>query len=165
MWLLRSLTVFACLLLSGCSSYRPLYGRATDGTSVTAALSAISVNEQRTRAGQLVRNNVLGGSNTDGASRFELRMVPTETTTAISDLAGTHTRRIRYGLSVAYELVELSSGTLLNRGTSFSNVPYDIVREPVADLQAANNARDRAAVEVGQDLRLRLAAFLSTRTN
>jgi LPS-assembly lipoprotein len=163
MRLLHLAIVVMCLLLAGCSSYRPLYGTAADGTKVSASLSAISVIEQRTRAGQLVRNNVLSGSNTDVTARFELRMSPIETTASISDLVGTNTKRKRYGLSVAYELVELSSGSVISKGTSFSNVPFDTVREPVADLQAANSARDRAALEVGQDLRLRLAAFLSTR--
>jgi LPS-assembly lipoprotein len=163
MFVARACAVLVCLVLTGCANYRPLYGTAADGSNVAASLSAVSVVEQRSRAGQLVRNSVLSGSNTDISSRYQLRMTPTETTTATSTLPGTNTKRSRYGLSVTYELVELATGSVINKGTSFSNVSFDTVREPVADLQAANNARDRAAQEVGQDLRLRLASFLSTR--
>ena len=48
-------------------------------------------------------------------------------------------------------------------GKSFSNVSYDTVQEPVADLQAAENARERAARELAQDLKIRLSAFFATR--
>jgi hypothetical protein len=36
------------------------------------------------------------------------------------------------------------------------------VEQPIADLRAADNARERAAREVAEDIRLRLAAFFST---
>lgn len=151
------------LLLTGCGSYRPLYSTNAAGSSVVAELSGMAVAEQRTRAGQLVRNDVLSGINSDGTSRYELRLTPTENTASISSLAGTNVKRLKYNLSVAFQLVDLTSGSTLKQGTSFSNVSYDTIREPVADLQAANNARDRAAKEVGQDLRLRLAAAFSAK--
>ncbi len=158
----RIVLVLCAVVLTGCGSYRPLYGTAANGVSVAATLSEVSIPQQRTRAGQLVRNEVLTSSDSNIASRFELRLSPTETAVAVSDLAGTNTKRKRYGLSVAYELVDLKSGALITKGTSFSNVSYDIVREPIADLQAVNNAQSRAAQEVGQDLRLRLAAYISS---
>lgn len=157
----RFIIICIALMLSGCASYRPLYGNA-GGTDVAAALASVMVAEQRTRAGQLVRNEVLSSAQTDGESLFELRMVPTETSAVVSNLPGTNTSRKRYGLSVAFELVDLKKGVVVTKGTSFSNVPYDTVREPIADLQAANNAQSRAAGEVGQDLRLRIAAYLAT---
>lgn len=153
------------LLLTGCGSYRPLYSTNVNGSSVVAELAGMQVSDQKTRAGQLVRNDILSGISSDGTSRYELRLVPTEKTVSVSSLAGTNTKRIKYALSVAFELVDLSSGAVVKQGTSFSNISYDTVREPVADLQAANNARDRAAKEIGQDLRLRLAAALSSKSS
>jgi LPS-assembly lipoprotein len=162
---LRLAVLGVSLGLAGCGAYRPLYGTASNGTSVAASLSEVSVNQQRTRAGQLVRNEVQTSSDSGVVSRFELQLVPIEKTTSVSDLAGTKTKRRRYNLSVAYQLVDLKSGNLITKGTSFSNVSYDIVREPVADLQATNSAQSRAAQEVGQDLRLRLAAFISSHSS
>jgi hypothetical protein len=60
-------------------------------------------------------------------------------------------------------LTELSSGTQVNSGKTFSSVSYDIVHEPVADLQAEANALSRAAQEVGTDIHTRLAAFMASR--
>jgi LPS-assembly lipoprotein len=148
--------------VAGCASYRPLYGTNGNGENVASALASLSVVEQRSRAGQLVRNEILGSSNTDVAARYELRFEPKETTSAVSELAGTNTKRKRYNLTVKFELVDVATGSPLTQGSSFSNVPYDTVQEPVADLQAADNARSRAATEVGQDLRLRIAAYLSS---
>ena len=162
---LRFAALTLLLLLAGCGSYRPLYGTSGTGASVVSELSGMAVSEQKTRAGQLVRNDVLSGVNSDGTTRYQLRLTPVESNVALSSLAGTNVKRLKYSLSVAFELVELAGGAVVKQGTSFANISYDVVREPVADLQAANNARDRAAKEVGQDLRLRLAAALSSRTN
>jgi LPS-assembly lipoprotein len=159
---LRIVMLALTLTLAGCASYKPLYGTTANGGSVSATLSEVAIAPQKSRAGQLVRNEVLRSSDANSVSRFELRLVPTESTSSVSELAGTNTKRKRFNLSVAYELVDLKTGNLITKGTSFSNVSFDTVREPVADLQAANSAQGRAAQEVGQDLRLRLAAFISS---
>jgi LPS-assembly lipoprotein len=161
-FIFRLCVVLFALNLAGCAGYHPLYGTTGSGENVASALASVSVIEQRSRAGQLVRNEVLGSSNTDVQVRYELRLEPKETTSTVSVLAGTNTKRKRYNLSVSFEMVDVATGTALLHGSSFSNVSYDTVLEPVADLQAADNARNRAATEVGQDLRLRMAAFLSS---
>jgi LPS-assembly lipoprotein len=159
----RILSVGTVLLLCDCSSYRPLYGTTANGSNVADSLSAISVPVQRSRTGQLLRNNLLSGLDSSGVSHYELRLAIAESSASVSALAGTNLNRKRYSLSVHYDLVDLASGTALKSGTSFATVSYDTVREPVADLQAADNARDRAADEVSQDLRVRVAAYLSSR--
>jgi LPS-assembly lipoprotein len=59
-------------------------------------------------------------------------------------------------------LADASTGKVVVTGSSFSNVSYDTVEQPIADLQAAENARERAAREVAEDIRLRLAAHFSS---
>jgi hypothetical protein len=51
----------------------------------------------------------------------------------------------------------------VNSGKTFSAVSYDIIREPVADLQAESNATSRAAKEVASDIHTRLAAYMASR--
>ena len=160
--LFRSL-VSVVFLLAGCSGYRPLYGTSVDGKNVAATLSSISVAEQRTRTGQLLRNELLSGFASGGVVQFDLRMTIAESTGGVSATPGTVVTRKRFKLSVHYDLIELASGNTLSSGTSFANVSYDTVREPIADLQAAENARVRATTEVGQDLRQRVAAYMATR--
>jgi LPS-assembly lipoprotein len=154
--------LFASVGLSACSSYRPLYGKGPDGISVTQGLANISVPEQHNRAGQLLRNELLDGIGASPSPRFSLKLDITEKTLDVSSLSSSSAARKRYNISVHYDLLDSVTGKSATSGDSFSNVSYDTINQPVSDLSAADSARLRAAKELGQDLKLRLAAFLST---
>ncbi len=62
-------------------------------------------------------------------------------------------------------MIETGSGAEVNSGKTFSAVSYDIIREPVADLQAESNATSRAAKEVASDIHTRLAAYMASHGN
>lgn len=150
--------------MAGCG-YRPLYGSTeSGGPGVVQALSGVSVEEQRTRAGQLVRNELISAFG-GGGSQYVLRMAVTERTDNLSPLDSTKLERLRYRVMVTYQLVEAGSGKEVTAGKSFSTSEYDTVREPVSDLQAAENARDRATRELAQDIRLRVSAYFATRNS
>lgn len=153
-------TCFCLLFMTGCASYRPLYGKGPSGEGVTSSLAAVSVPEQHTRSAQLVRNELLGSMGS-APVKFALKMVVTEKTIDVSTLSASNLHRKRFNLTVHYELVNISSGAVASSGDSFSNVSFDTVRQPVADLQAANSAMERASQEVGQDLRQRVAAYFA----
>ncbi len=95
-----------------------------------------------------------------GGNRFLLKMAVVEKTDSLSSVDGTTVDRYRYRLNVSYQLVEAGTGRAVAEGKSFTTSAYDTVQEPVSDLQAASNARERAAHELAQDLRLRISAFL-----
>jgi LPS-assembly lipoprotein len=156
------LLVCSALLLSGCG-YRPLYGTKAEGKSVQTVLAGIAIEEQDSRAGQLVRNDLMStmGAAAGGNVLYQLKLEPVERTTLVSSLPGQKLQRKRYRLTTKYVLVDAASSKVVSEGASFSDVSFDTVREPVADLQAADNARDRATREVAEDIRLRLAAFIS----
>lgn len=151
-----------CLGLAGCGSYRPLYGKMPDGSSIASSLSGLTVSEQHNRAGQLVRNEILDGTENGAVQRYGVKLDVTESTTDVAALSVSTGTRKRYNLSAHYELYDTSSGKTINAGNSFSNVEFDVINIPVSDLSAADNARTRAAKELGQDVKLRLAAFLAT---
>jgi LPS-assembly lipoprotein len=156
------LVLATALSLSACASYRPLYGKGPDGVSVTQGLSNISVPEQHSRAGQLLRNELLDGMGASPSPRYSLKLEITEKTIDVSSLSSSSAARKRYNLVVHYDVLDTVSGKSATSGDSFSNVSFDIINQPVSDLSAADNAKLRAAKELGQDLKLRLAAFLST---
>ena len=66
-----------------------------------------------------------------------------------------------YKRQAHYDLMDGVGGKAITSGDSFSNVEYNIINQPVADLQAADDARNRAGKELGQDLKLRIATYLS----
>ena len=160
-----AIAVLICLLtLVGCASYRPLYGKGPSGDGVASYLSAVSVPEQHSRSAQLVRNELLNSLGSS-APRYVLKLVVIEKILDVSTLSASGLHRKRFNLTAHYELAELSSGKSQVSGDSFSNVSFDTIRQPVADLQASDNAMSRAAQEVGQDIHLRLAAYFADRPN
>ena len=155
------IVVVSLCVLSGCSGFRPLYGTASGGGSVAADMSALAVEEQHTRAGQILRNELLDGVR-PGLARYTLKLDVTESVIDVASLSSTLGSRRRYALTAHYELIDSISSKSLMTGNSFSNVEFDTINVPVSDLQASDDARMRASKELGQDLRLRIATFLSS---
>ena len=148
--------------LAACS-FRPLYGTSPSGVSVADELQSISIKEVRSRPAQLVRNNLLSAMRGDGAAnRYTLVLDISGNESGVSVLGDRRTNRYRYRLNGSYRLIANASGNVVNSGSSFSVVPFDTVREPIADIQAQRAAMERAALELAQDIRVRLAAFLAT---
>jgi LPS-assembly lipoprotein len=150
----RNFLLVSGLLLAGCG-YRPLYGGG-DSSNAARGLSQIAVQEQKTRAGQLLRNELLSShlGADSGNATYTLAMDVTETGKANAGSS----ERVVYRMTANYRLVENATGKQVDEGKSFSSVSFDTVSEPLADLQAENNARQRAARELGQDIKTRLAA-------
>lgn len=148
------------LLLVGCTSYRPLYG--DGGAALTSQLGNIAIEETDNRAAQLVRNDLLLSVRGEASDKgYVLTLTPSEKRTKVSTPFGMKLTRLRYTLTMTYVLRQKASGAEVLKGQAFSNVSYDEIEQPIADLQAAENAQLRASREVAEDIRLRLAAFLS----
>ena len=155
------------LSLSGCG-YKPLYSSGSDGRGVVASLSSISIQETESRAGQLVRNSLLSSIRPAGTSQenlYKLVLSPELTKSTLVEQTLPGIKRVRLRLTVSYQLIETGSDSEVNSGKTFSAVSYDIIREPVADLQAESNATSRAAREVAVDIHTRLAAYMASRGN
>jgi LPS-assembly lipoprotein len=159
----RILQLAATLPLAGCGLH-PLYGTGEGTISVADDLAAVAVPEQQTRAGQLVRNQLLiiMGAGT-AAPLYTLGLTFGERTSGISNLPRTTTSRLQYNLKADFKLTQVSDGKQLLAGNLFSFVQYDTLRQPVADLQAKRDAMERATTELAQDLRLRIAAYFADR--
>jgi len=152
------------LSLAGCG-YQPLYGTSTSGSRVSGQLSAIAVEPQNTRTGQLIRNEVLAsiGNGSGKFSRYRLAISPSANDDNTVKTFGSDVLRKSYQLSVSYTLTDISSSKVVHKGNTFARVSYDKTAAPFSDYQARINAEERAAKEVGNDIRTRLAAFFATR--
>lgn len=158
----RTCLAALALTLGGCS-YRPLYSGGSTGP-VAGRLSGIAVVEQRTRAGQLLRNELISAIDPPGPGRetqYRLSLEVKEREIFVSSLPKEPVTRKRLSLIARYALVDLSTGKTVSQGSSQSAVGFDTVREPIADLQSRNAAMQRAAIEAAQDIRLRLSAFFA----
>ncbi len=160
--LLAWLACIAVLAAGGCG-YRPLYGTAGDDRGVVAALASVSIPEADTRLGQIVRSDLLSTmrpAGTDAQDRYILVLRPEVKTASIIDKPLPNVTRRSVQVVVNFELT--GSAGVLHSGKTFSQVSYDVIREPFADMQAEANAMERAAHEVSMDIRSRLAAYFAS---
>ena len=158
----RRVLFLALAPLAGCG-YRPLYGTAHEDRGVVASLASVSIPEADTRLGQIIRNDLLSAMRPVGTvaeDRYTLVLLTEFKKSAIIDKPLPDTTRKSAQVTVTYELTRRGAGTV-HSGKTFSQVSYDIVRQPFADMQAETNAIERAAHEVSQDIRTRLAAYFA----
>ena len=155
--------MICALCLSGCS-YRPLYGSANDERGVVGELASIAIPEAESRLGQIIRNDLLSSMRPAGTAaddRYRLDMTITRSRTNIIDKKQPNVTRNAVGVSVEFALAEGKKDVY--KGKTFSQVSYDVVRQPFADMQAENDAVERVAHELSADIRTRLAAYFASR--
>lgn len=160
-WIVAGLS----LLLAGCG-YRPLYGTIDSNSSVAAELAAVTIQEPDSRTTQLIRNELVSTMSPAGSSAgvgpyvLELEPEKNDDPAIIAFNADDIRRTVK--LKVDFRLRDRASGKVVYSGKSYSQVSYDRVHAPFADVQARTNAEERAAREVGGDIRTRLAAYFAS---
>lgn len=155
------LLMVAALVLAGCG-YHPLYGSSATSPGVAGNLAGISIPEASDRPGQLIRNELISSMQTGkGEEKYLLNLTTTVQDNGVIQKKQPAVTRQAILITTSYELIDRSTGKVLTKGSTFSRVPYDVIRQPFADLQAQKDATERAAREVGIDIRTRLAAFFA----
>ncbi len=155
--------VLICLLTLGGCSYKPLYGSDSQSRGVVGDLASISIPEADTRLGQIIRNDLLSSMHPAGTSaddRYRLDLKITQSKSDIINKSQPNNTRQSALVSVTFSLME--GANEVYSGKTFSQVSYDVVRQPFADTQAENNALERVAHELSGDIRTRLAAYFAT---
>jgi LPS-assembly lipoprotein len=167
-WVIAPCAVF--ILLSGCTDIRPLYGTngMTYSESVSGQLADIDIPEPKTRTEQLVRNDLISGmspAGTQGGGRYTLTLTVSERLSSAYIAPNSEISRKLLQLNANYVLTEQKGGLAIHSGKTFSEVSYDRITSEFANMQAKTDARERAAGEIARDIRIRLAAFFSSREN
>lgn len=161
----RLFSLGACLLLLGGCGFQPLYGSREDGSSVAQALSSVSIPEPTTRLGQLIRNELLSAiapAGTGSGDLYTLELLAqANEETAIQALNTDVLRRI-VRINADFRLIDNMTGKPVHTGKSFSQASYDRTETPFANYQARITAEERAAKEIGADIRTRLAAYFAS---
>jgi LPS-assembly lipoprotein len=171
---LRSLGRMATMLavalgLSAC--FRPLYGPTASGESLTAALSAIDVDEvvvppNGERFAHYLRSELVYGLNGSGLpaqKRYKLALsFASSLSTPIVDTASGRAQSVTINGTVAYSLKSLDGQTTVTEGKATSSASYDRFIQRFASVRAARDAEIRLARVLADQIRTRLqAAFVS----
>lgn len=153
-----------CLLLAACG-FQPMYG-ARDGSSAKRELASVAVAEQKTRLGQLIRNEVLSSIapvGQEAPQRYVLEILPEPEDEVVIQAFDTDVLRRAYRVEAAFRLMEIGADSEVYSGRTFAQASYDRTGTPFSNLQARTSAQERAAKEVGADIATRLAAFFASR--
>jgi LPS-assembly lipoprotein len=147
--------------LAGCG-FRPLYGRNASDPTVNADLSAIYIPPLPDREGQLVHNALLVRFNRNGdaePSRFRLAVtvVSAENPTVLqSDQTAS---RALVTFVATYHLFE--EDISLTGGSFTRAFSYDYVPEQYSNVSARGDVAKRAADEIADEIRDRIAAYFA----
>ena len=153
--------LIAALALAGCG-YRPLYGSSAVDPGVAGQLASVSIPEATDRTGQIIRNDLISTMRSGtGQDKYTLNLATAVDDNGVIQKKQPAVTRQAILVTVNYDLVDKSTGEVVTKGTTFARAPYDVIRQPFADLQAQTDAKERAAHEISTDIRIRLAAWFA----
>ena len=158
----------AALALSACSGggIQPLYGASASGVPVPERLEQVDVSPIPGRIGQRIRNELIfhnNGTHSERPSNPHERLevvIKESVTSALVRSDGTSFSQI-YQLEATFRLIDVESKKVVLEGRSFGRAAFERVQSTYANVRARQDAEDRAARTIADDLKIRLAAHFS----
>jgi LPS-assembly lipoprotein len=160
--------LLAAVLTGGCGNggFQPLYASSgVGGAAVNEKLAQVDVAHIPGRVGQRIRNELIfqatgGGAALPPTMRLEV-IIRENVTSTLVRIDGDADAQI-YSLDASFQLVRIADGSVLLTGTSYSRAGFERFSSIFSNVRARQNAEDRASKAVGDDLKARLSAFLSS---
>ena len=157
--------VGAALALSACG-FRPLYATGTTPDGMETYFSQVFVEPIPGRQGVHLRNQMLDAltpDGTPGSSAYKLSIKLEDVKEGLAIQTNTQITRYNYRLTAKYELRDTVSGEVLDKGVARAIAAYNVADSQFATQTAERDAQERAAREVGEDIRLRLGLYFEQR--
>jgi LPS-assembly lipoprotein len=161
----RLLACFGILFLMTACGFQPLYGEHNDNAGTRDALSKIEINFIADRLGQQVYNYLLDRISPLGKPGSPLYSLDVRLNLFRQDLGVSRDEtatRAKLIFSATYRLIDKKNGKQLFLGSTQTANSFTIVDSAFANFSAENDAIDRAAREVSDSIRLRLALYFAT---
>jgi LPS-assembly lipoprotein len=162
---LAAVIVAPLLTACGNSSFRPLYGAAGIGAQADARLAKVSVTTIPGRVGQQIRNELIfhatggGGEVVQPEMRLEVAIRESVTSTLVR-VDGDSGGQV-FNVEAKFQLVRLSDNSVVLSGTSYGRAGFERNSSIFSNVRAREDAEDRAAKVIGEDLKARLSAHLA----
>ena len=160
-----ALMLALCLVTSACG-FRPLYGEIGRTGAAQADLSLIEVDMSKERTGQRLRQILVHNLTPRGEparARYRLSVALAEAQDGVGLRTDFTITRINYRLKGAFSLVDASTGAVIFSGDARGITAYNVGADQVATLTAEQDARERAANDLAEDIQARLAVFFESR--
>jgi LPS-assembly lipoprotein len=159
------LVAAAAISLSGCG-FKPLYAVGTTPDGMRAYFGQVFVEPIPGRQGVHLRNQLLDAmtpAGTPSGAAYNLNVQLTDVKEGLAIQENTQITRYNYTLTARYELRDAVSNEVLDKGTARAIAAYNVVDSQFGTQSAERDAQDRAAREVGEDIRLRLGLYFENR--
>lgn len=158
----------ASVMVAGCgdsSGFRPLYGSSgIGGAGAQEKFQAVEFAPIPGRVGQRLRNELIYESTGGGAPlppEYRLDIAINESVSAtLVKIDGNANGQV-YNLDASFKLIRLTDKKVVMTGKSYGRAGFQRVESIFANVNARQDAENRAAKTVGEELRTRLLAYLS----
>jgi LPS-assembly lipoprotein len=159
--------VIVAPLVAGCgnSGFRPLYGSTgLGGAAADQKLAKVAINTIPGRVGQQIRNELIfqatggGGEVQQPEMRLEVAIRESVTSTLVM-IDGDSSGQV-YSIEAKFQLIRISDKAVVLSGMSYGRASFERNKSIFSNVRAREDAEDRAAKTVGEDLKSRLMAHL-----
>ena len=166
-----AIAVIAATVLSGCGSsaggFQPLYGNSGTGAesqTYDQRLATVEIANIPGRVGQRLRNELVferstGTQAVSPERRLDIIITETLLTTLVNS-TGASSSQV-YQLEARYQLIDLQTKKKIFEGRSLGRGSFDRFDSIYSNLRARQDAENRVAKSVADEIRTRLLAFLS----
>jgi LPS-assembly lipoprotein len=158
--------VAAAAVLAGCgdSGFHPLYATNSNGSNVSERLKEVDFAPIPGRVGQRIRNDLIfqatgGGSPLPPQYRLEVVLTENVTSTLVDKLG--EVGGAVYSVSASFRLIDSKAKKVVFQGTSYARAPFERFQSVYSNVRARQDAENRAAGTISDDIKTRLSAFLS----
>jgi LPS-assembly lipoprotein len=155
----------AALVGCGDAGFRPLYAPNANGATASERLKEVDFAIIPGRVGQRIRNDLIfestggGGKGSAPLYRFEVVLKETVTSTFV-DIQGKVAGAV-YSVEAAFRLIDAKEKKVVFQGTSHARAPFERFDAIYSNVRGREDAENRAARTIADDLKTRLSAYLS----
>ena len=152
--------------LSGCAGegFRPMYAASASGVRLEEKLAAVDVTPIPSRVGQRIRNEVIfqstGGGNA-APPLYRLDVAIKESVAAMLVKSTGEAASSVYAIEASFILIDIRTKKVIMRGASHARAGFDRFPSIYSNVRAREDAENRAANVIAEDVKSRIAAFLS----
>lgn len=155
------------LLVSACGNggFRPMHGSSGIGSNVSEKLAKVEIAPVPGRVGQRIRNELIfgvtGGGEQQANPLYRLEIITKETVSSTLVKIDGNARGSVYNLDADFRLIRLSDKSVVLQGASYGRAGFERFTSIYSNVRAREDAENRAAQTVGQELKTRLEAYLA----
>jgi LPS-assembly lipoprotein len=163
-----ALALSTALTACGDSALRPLYATTPAGEHVHERMKEVDFAPIPGRVGQRIRNDLVfqstgGGHPLPPQFRFEVVLQENVVSTIVS-VSGQNAGRPSgavYSIHASFRLIDIRSKQVVFQGASHARAAFERFESTYSGVRAREDAENRAARTIAEDLKTRLAAYLS----